>query len=124
MGSLDTTPADCYFKFQSDSINPVYAVQYQRSTFYTLNSNLILLIPPPNLYSQNIRTTLNSNLILLIQMQRVQKSMQSIDFKFQSDSINPLHSSTRFTHVCLTLNSNLILLIRYGSYSLYTVNEL
>ena len=34
-----------------------------------------------------------------------------IPFKFQSDSINT-HSHACFTHVCLTLNSNLILLIR------------
>ena len=99
-----------YFKFQSDSIN-TFLFWFLRSVFCPLNSNLILLIPPPGRWflllpsgfkfqSDSINTrekkaaemlekyTLNSNLILLI-----------------------LHSHASFTYVCFTLNSNLILLI-------------
>ena len=43
--------------------------------------------------------------------QQLQAEQKQLNFKFQSDSINT-HSPTCFTHVCFTLNSNLILLIR------------
>ena len=104
-------------------------------SFITLNSNLILLIPLALRHVYHSLKTLNSNLILLIPekckrrvmgdlscfkfqsdsintIQGLVKKRLARDFKFQSDSINtgnPRDCSEREN----TLNSNLILLIRY-----------
>ena len=81
-----------YFKFQSDSIN-------------TTDSLISLLTI----------STLNSNLILLI-LEREKRFNQHMDFKFQSDSINTFRLSDNLYLLSTSLNSNLILLIRFNSY--------
>ena len=55
----------------------------------SLNSNLILLIPPSPAVYNTFYSTLNSNLILLIRCTAGCLSVLRIHpFKFQSDSIN------------------------------------
>ena len=97
------------FKFQSDSINTKSNLS-KFSIDSALNSNLILLIQARIAQAIAKRKALNSNLILLIPLKRHQLSKKSLNFKFQSDSIN-----TQQTWISKTLqaplNSNLILLI-------------
>ena len=98
------------FKFQSDSIN-TYTRRCRRLPFWTLNSNLILLILNRSGSRKNWHRTLNSNLILLILSQSSCFVHHFVFFKFQSDSINTYAGWTIMTICMLSLNSNLILLI-------------
>ena len=121
------------FKFQSDSIN-TYTRRCRRLPFWTLNSNLILLILNRSGSRKNWHRTLNSNLILLILSQSSCFVHHFVFFKFQSDSINTYAFKTircffenfkfqsdsintsmhiRAMSSSLALNSNLILLIRF-----------
>ena len=56
--------------------------------YKTLNSNLILLIQRSNVSAICSRLTLNSNLILLILVATAKENLRGAYFKFQSDSIN------------------------------------
>ena len=79
------------FKFQSDSINTSPDVMMLASSFVSLNSNLILLIPAVSWQPLDNGMALNSNLILLIRLTSSCYRGKVLTFKFQSDSINTLY---------------------------------
>ena len=99
------------FKFQSDSINTITTKMLMDVlSAFKFQSDSINTVCLRHLHKNGL--SLNSNLILLILIKASAFSMVLFVFKFQFDSINTLCFVMAERLGQVTLNSNLILLIR------------